>query len=96
MNGVPITGELLGQLHAAIVDDGRIDEDLPARLWGSFPGLRITHCSEDDVSPRAKPWSEEAGWKLFLVGGDHCLGLVGAPEMACGVLIAEVVEDDED
>ena len=70
-----------------------IDESLKEKLRKSFPGIRFTLCSEDDIHS-GKPVLEEEGFSIYLVGSsDHCLTLTNDFSLATGVVIAECYED---
>lgn len=86
-------------LPATIADrlDGRaLDEDTLRGLRASFPGVHFTACSDDDVVDPMKPFVERPALRIYLVdGSDHCLSLTGDPELASGLLLAAVDEDED-
>jgi hypothetical protein len=83
---------------AARIEASTLSEVLVAELRQAYPGVHFTYCMDDDVHGNATPFVERPGFKLYLVGGnDHCPGLSCSPESASGLVLAEVVvEEDED
>lgn len=63
-----------------------------AQLRDTFPGVRLTHCNDDELG-NAAPVLACSGFNLYLVGGEHCLSLTRSFDSAKGVVIADV--DDE-
>ncbi len=60
-----------------------------------FPGVYLTWCMDDDVHA-GKPVLQKPGLNLYLVGsGGHCLSLTSACESATGIILAEVIEDED-
>jgi len=58
--------------------------------------LVVSTCDEDDICG-VKPLAETPGVNLYLLSSSGaCLGLTRDPEMAIGVVLAQVTEDDED
>lgn len=66
--------------------------DLPSLLSMSFPAVRFTFCSTDDIAVR-KPVMVLPRHELYLYGGDHCLALTNDYDAAHGVVVADI--DDE-
>lgn len=81
---------------AAELTAGRvIDTLLHEELMQSFPGIRFTLCSEDDIHA-GKPVLEGEGFYIYLVGSsDHCLTLTNDYALATGVVIAEKYPEEE-
>lgn len=81
--------------HVISIAEGRpLDEGLLASLRATFPGVHFTCCMDDDVSVNAKPYAERAGFNLYLVNSsNHCSCLTNDPEIASGVVLAEIIED---
>lgn len=67
-----------------------------ASLRAGFPAIHFTECSEDDVSPRAKPVADAGSHHIYLVAGHtgHCLALTNDFEAATGILVAAKLDDD--
>lgn len=71
-----------------------LDEALVAQLRLAFPGVHFTCCMDDDVSVNAKPYAERPGFNVYLVNSsDHCSCLTNDPDLASGVVLAEIIED---
>lgn len=65
------------------------------RLREQWPALHFSYCMDDDVSSSAVPVRELPGMNLYLVDGrEHCLCLTGNAEVATGLVLAEVDDDD--
>ncbi len=88
-----IIDEVLIDKVVELSKDKLIDDSLKEKLKQSFPGVRFTLCSEDDVHS-GKPVLEKEGFSIYLVGSsDHCLTLTNDFSLATGVVIAECYED---
>ncbi|MEW6163834.1 MAG: DUF6129 family protein [Pseudomonadota bacterium] len=58
-------------------------------LRAHFPGVHISVCGEDDVSPRVPPAGENAACLIYYVAaGDHCLSLTNDAAAATGIAVA--------
>lgn len=88
-----IAAEQIEQISASVQQSG-LDEVVVAGLREQFPEIHFTYCMDDDVcGPR--PVKEADGFNIYLVDGrDHCLAFTSSNEVATGVVLAEV-EDDE-
>lgn len=65
-----------------------------AALRQRFPGLHISLCSDDDVSPRHQPALSLEHFNLYLIGGNgHCLELTHDFDQATGILVASRADD---
>ncbi len=86
-----ITPTQLAQVGEAILLDPRV-----AALRSRFPELHFSECSEDDVSPRYRAAFGVPGYALFYITGatGHCLELTNDPEIATGLLVAALGDDD--
>ena len=86
-----ITPTQLAQVGEAILLDPRV-----AALRSRFPELHFSECSEDDVSPRYRAAFGVLGYALFYITGatGHCLELTNDPEIATGLLVAALGDDD--
>lgn len=88
-----IDEELVAEV-AKMANGTPVDEILKEELKQTFPGIRFTLCSEDDIHA-GKAVLESEGFDIYLVGSsDHCLTLTNDFALATGVVIAEVYEDD--
>ncbi len=83
-----IEAALLDRVLAAVSPDRAYDA-LAQQLRGSFPGVHITVCGEDDISPRLTPAAESGACLLYYVdAGEHCLKLTADAEAASGIVVA--------
>lgn len=72
-----------------------LDYDTVASLRQSYPDIHFTYCMDDDI-PHGKPVVESKDFNVYLVDGrEHCLCLTNDFDIATGVVLAEVIEDDE-
>ena len=74
---------------AALLESEGGSGDVESLLRTSFPGVRFTFCSTDDISVR-KPVKTLPEYEIYLYAGDHCLTLSNDYEAAHGVVIAEI------
>lgn len=89
-----ITTEML-ECVAVEVEKQGLSEATVSQLRAFFPGVYFTYCMDDDVHS-GKPVMQRDGFNIYLVGsGDHCLGLTAACESAKGIILAEVIEEEE-
>jgi hypothetical protein len=73
-------------------EHGAEESNLPA-LRQHYPDMHFTWCMDDDVCCDHAALESES-FSLYLVDGhDHCLKLTNDPDIATGVVIAEVTED---
>ncbi len=63
--------------------------DIESLLRTSFPGMRFTFCSTDDIVVR-RPVMELPNHEIYLYAGDHCLTLSNDYDAAHGVVVAEI------
>lgn len=88
-----IASEQIEQISAAVTQQG-LDEVVVAGLRERFPEIHFTYCMDDDVCG-PKPVYEADGFNIYLVDGrEHCLAFTQSADVATGVVLAEV-EDDE-
>lgn len=88
-----IANEQIDQISAAVSQQG-LDEVVVAGLRERFPDIHFTYCMDDDVCG-PKPVHQADGFNIYLVDGrEHCLAFTQSSEIATGVVLAEV-EDDE-
>ena len=76
---------------AALLESEGGSGDVESLLRTSFPGVRFTFCSADDINVR-RPVMELPDYEIYLYAGDHCLSLSNDYDAAHGVVIAEVEE----
>lgn len=81
----------LAQIGEAALIDGS-----PNSLRRRFPELHFSACSDDDVSPRYKSAFSGPGYALYYITGatGHCLEMTNDSEIATGILVASVVDDE--
>ncbi|TCK08376.1 DUF6129 family protein [Marinobacterium mangrovicola] len=71
-------------------------EPLIADLRVKYPDYHFTWCFDDDIGATAKPWKEYDTFNLYLVNSsEHCSKLSNDAENASGVVLAEVIADDD-
>lgn len=89
-----ITSEILATVADLVAEQGA-GEVVVGNMRTRWPNLRFTFCSDDDIPPKLPPALTGQGFNLYLIAnGDHCLTLTKVPELAIGVVVAEVIEDD--
>ena len=72
-----------------------LDYDTVAALRHSYPDIHFTYCMDDDIT-NGKPVLESEEFNVYLVDGrEHCLCLTNDYDVATGIVLAEVIEDDE-
>ncbi len=73
-----------------------LDEAVVMGLRNAYPDFHFTYCMDDDIVT-GKPVLEREGFNLYLIDGrEHCLCLTNNHDVATGVVVAEVVEDEND
>lgn len=88
---VPETLDKIANFTATL---GDLNEDALATIRQSWPDLRFTFCSDNDMPARMPPALRRDKFNLYLVNGnEHCLSLTDDPLQAIGVVLAWV--DDE-
>ncbi len=89
-----IAADTLQQIAGRAAAMGVLNEAALHALKTSWPELRFTLCSDDDMPPRMKPALSGDQFNLYLVGGsEHCLSLTNDPQHAIGVVLAQVGEE---
>lgn len=87
-----ITEQQLEQI-TSFASEREISESLLGQLRSEFPDIHFTYCMDDDVMA-AKPVVEKSLFNLYLIDSrNHCLSFTSSPEIATGVVIAELEED---
>jgi hypothetical protein len=85
---VPETLESIANSAAAL---GALDDAALAKLRQSWPDLRFTLCSDDDMPARLPAAVQREKFNIYLVNGsEHCLSLTDDPLQAIGVVLAQV------
>lgn len=80
--------EIVRRIEARGLDQAMLDE-----LRTAYPDVRFTRCLDDEIN-NVKPVLETAKLNIYLVDSrDHCPRLTGDPEVATGIVLAEVIED---
>ena len=83
-----ISPEMLEQIADTAASFATLDANSLASLKKSWPALRFTLCSDEDMPARLPPTLQREKFNLFMVGGEHCLGLTTDPQQALGVVLA--------
>ena len=77
-----------------VLSEGVSEETLMA-LRASHPDIHFTYCMDDDINT-GKPVVQQEGFNIYLVDGrEHCLCLTNDYDTATGVVLAEVIEDED-
>ncbi|MFA6971902.1 MAG: DUF6129 family protein [Gallionella sp.] len=89
-----IVPETLENIANTATRFSELDEASLATLKQSWPDLRFTLCSDDDMPARMSPALRRERFNLYLLGGgEHCLSLTEDPLQAIGVVVATVDEE---
>lgn len=65
-------------------------------LRHTYPHVHFSYCLDDDVT-HDRPVFSDPRFNLYLIDGrDHCLALTTDAEIATGILVAEVGDDEDD
>jgi hypothetical protein len=85
-----IPSERLDQI-VTIVERAGLNAQTLGALREALPDLHFTHCLDDDLGHQV-PTRLAEGFNLYLVegGSGHCLQLTQNPDLATGVVLAEV------
>ncbi|WAK03098.1 DUF6129 family protein [Methylobacter sp. YRD-M1] len=87
-----ITMEQTREIAGKIAQLG-INESVLATLRQTYPGIHFTYCMDDDI-PNNEPVLTHDDFNLYLVDGrEHCLCLTNNPEVATGIVVAEIIPD---
>jgi hypothetical protein len=90
-----IAAETLEQIASAAASLGELNDEAMASLKESWPDLRFTFCSDDDMPARMPSALQRENFNLYLVGGgEHCLSLTTDADQAIGVVLACVDEEE--
>lgn len=72
-----------------------LDEAVVSGLRKAYPDVHFTYCMDDDIVT-GKPVIERDAFNLYLIDGrEHCLCLTNDYDVATGVVVAEVVDEDD-
>lgn len=86
----PVTIDRIAQVALA----QGLDEGTVQGLRAAWPGMHFSYCMDDEICG-VEPVRELRGLNLYLVDGrGHCLSLTTDPEVATGLVLAEVAPDD--
>jgi hypothetical protein len=89
-----ITDELLDQITTILERAGLTAESVAA-LRDALPDLHFTHCLDDDIGAGITPVRETGAFNLYLITkAEHCITFTPSQELATGLVLAEVTEDD--
>ncbi len=88
-----IVPETLSRIASAAAACGELNDDALLSLKQTWPDLRFTLCSNEDMPARLPPALQREGFNLYLINGsEHCLSLTDDPAQAIGVVLAYVDE----
>ena len=72
-----------------------IDEGVVTSLRAAYPDIHFTYCLDDDINA-GKPVIEEEKFNVYLIDGrEHCLCLTNDYDIATGIVIAEIIDDED-
>lgn len=72
-----------------------IDEGVVTSLREAYPDIHFTYCLDDDIVT-GKPVLTEEKFNVYLVDGrEHCLCLTNDYDVATGLVIAEIIDDED-
>lgn len=72
-----------------------LDEGTVQALRAAWPGMHFSYCMDDEICG-VEPVRSMQGVNFYLVDGrEHCLCLTNNPEVATGLVLAEVEPDDD-
>lgn len=72
-----------------------LDESTVMGLRSAYPDYHFTYCMEDDIVT-GKPVIEREAFNLYLIDGrEHCLCLTNDHDVATGVVVAEVIPEED-
>jgi len=85
-----VTSGLIDAVLAQVLARRQTTHDaLTQALRSSHPGIHISVCGEDDVSPRLSPAAENDACAIYYVAsGEHCLSLTNDASAATGIVVA--------
>ncbi len=72
-----------------------MNDQLLSQLRSAYPDLHFTYCMNEDVV-NVLPIEKREAFNVYLVDGrKHCLRLTTDRNVATGVVLAEVLDEDE-
>ena len=87
-----ISSEQLTQV-AETAKSSLLSQETVDGLRSSFPDIHFTYCMDDDVVS-ANPVFESDQFNLYLIdSSNHCLSFTQDPELATGIVVAELEEE---
>jgi len=87
-----IIDEVITRVEASYLGEAVLQD-----LRKDYPDIRFTYCSIDDITSNAKPVAERSGFNVYFVDArEHCACLTNDNEIACGMVLAETYEEDDD
>jgi hypothetical protein len=76
------------------VETNGLSEAAVARLRAQHPDIHFTFCLDDDIVAK-RAYLERPNFNVYLVDGrEHCLKLTPDLELATGLVLAEVIDDE--
>jgi len=89
-----IDTETLDRIAETALAQG-LDEVTVQGLRSVWPDMHFSYCMDDDICG-VEPVRALNGINLYLVNGhEHCLSLTSNPEVATGLVLAEIEPDDD-
>ncbi len=90
-----ISTETVSEIAAKINESPLVDDEVVNSLRQQYKDIHFTYCMEDDI-PNNQPILEEKAFNLYLIDGrEHCLCLTSNHEVATGIVVAEIIEDED-
>ena len=89
-----IAPEVVSKIADRVAGTG-LDEAAVSALRDEYADIHFTYCMDDDITS-GRPVDTREGFNVYLVDGrEHCLCLTADHDVATGVVLAAVVDDDE-
>ena len=88
-----ISTETVAQVVVKLGVMGPGDDALQS-LRKQFPEIHFTYCMDDDVCGPTAAFESEKFNLYYIDGRDHCLAFTNQAEIATGIVVAEVSDDD--
>lgn len=90
-----ITNAKLAQIVQR-VEHQEINGHLLSHLRRVYPELHFTYCLDTDVIEEVPPVEKRSAFNVYLVDGrEHCLRLTTDHNIATGVVLAAVMDEDD-
>lgn len=88
--------EALSDEIAAHLEQTGLSEAVLLDLRARYPDLHFTYCMDDDIN-NGTPVLSRPTFNLYLIDSrEHCLCLTSNREAATGLVLAEVIPDEDD